>query len=136
MSKEIPPPKKRSRSRHGAVDDIYRMYIEPLLDICPSNMFEADWLDLLFGVPQGRTIKQFKAVTSFKLPGQQYLTANRPVPPFGHRTVSVGTRVWVREDPRQNFIDVDLNIGQGGKEAQYRLSEDQWISIQKNLKPC
>lgn len=92
---------------------------------------KASWLEHAFRVDE-RRIDMRRARTNLIIPGE-YLDGCSPVPGLRlrrERTVKMGAIAWIRDDPREDYIEIET------AHATFRLPRAEGVSyVEKNFSP-
>ena len=115
------------------MDKIAQWFFKPLMRLRPDGVTHKEWLEYLFGIPQGRQIIRYKCIEPFNLTGLQYtkwgVEVNRQ-----YRRVRENQELFVRTDPLLvDRIDIEIITGVPGQTLVYQLNTVEWGRIKFNL---
>lgn len=117
----------------GAIKDIYKLFIRPLLKVKPDIMGYKHWLDGLFHTDT-RSIQRMIVKKSFRIKGRFHVAADITVPGLGCRIAKEGQLVWVRHDTtKKDLFELEIQNGPGRKWQWFDLTCDQWFNVTKYL---
>ncbi len=117
----------------GKLEQIYELFIMPLLHMKPENMTYREWLEDIFH-KETRHILQYRVIKGFEMPGLFRTAPNVLIQEGGSRKIRRKTSIWMRFDmTKPKEIDVETAGGRGHKPQIFKLTRVEWGSIMSCL---
>jgi len=116
----------------GKLEQIYELFIMPLLYLKPENATYRQWIEDIFH-KDTRHILEYRVIKPFDMPGL-FKEAPNVLTVGGLRKARKNMGIWMRFDStKPKEIDVEIGGGPGRSPQVFKLTGTEWNSIMRYL---